>query len=68
MKRREDKGIWNVHEVWLIHICSRFISMKMEMDDLSFVCMHQGVVDAVVSPGSMKEVNGKMKLSGFAKK
>ena len=42
--------------------------MEMEMDEFSFVCMHQGVVDAVVSPGTFKEVIGKLKLSGFDKK
>ena len=40
----------------------------MDMDERDFVCMHKGVLDAVVSKGAFKEIIGKLKLSTFARK
>ena len=40
----------------------------MEMDERNFVFMHKGVLDAVISQGSFKEIIGKLKLSTLVKK
>ena len=40
----------------------------MDMDEKDFVCMHKGVIDAVISKGVFKEIIGKLKLSSFARK
>ena len=46
----------------------RFINLKLDMTELNYVAMHSCVVEVVLSKAAFKEILGKLKISGFAKK